>query len=524
MFNNSIRLVVIPFLCLLIVVSSFVLEKEPRTILLIISACFFSASIIFYKKIPYSNHLQLVFLALLHWTSHLNWCLILYIILIVIAAQKKPKFSYLLSFSLSYSFIYTAIRLTYLPINEYNLLVSLYDLIAFILIVFFSQYISNTELEKRQLQERNIFLTTHDPLTRLLNYEGYINSVKDLINKKKSNFVLVLLDFQDFKSVNNESISNGNEILLNISILLKTYFSNAVAISRYAGDRFALIIPQKENAVNEIIALLDPAKLGYEVTYSIAHFPKEAHSAQEIIALAEDKLFQNKRILWRKREEELFRSEKMQVVGELAAGMAHEIRNPLTTIQGFIQLSKAYSSYDIQPWFDIIMNEITRMNELTSEFLQFSKPHISNIKPESIAKCIDRVLFLTESQAISKGHNINLKNVDETILVQMDRDKVVQVLLNLIRNAIEAMREPGHIFIRAKQVNKEVVIEIEDTGTGIPENELENIFHPFFTTKENGTGLGLSICYKIVQDHGGTLSVQSVIGQGSVFIIKLPTI
>jgi signal transduction histidine kinase len=106
----------------------------------------------------------------------------------------------------------------------------------------------------------------------------------------------------------------------------------------------------------------------------------------------------------------------------------------------------------------------------------------------------------------------------------MDRDKVVQVLLNLIRNAIEAMREPGHIFIRAKQVNKEVVIEIEDTGTGIPENELENIFHPFFTTKENGTGLGLSICYKIVQDHGGTLSVQSVIGQGSVFIIKLPTI
>jgi signal transduction histidine kinase len=144
------------------------------------------------------------------------------------------------------------------------------------------------------------------------------------------------------------------------------------------------------------------------------------------------------------------------------------------------------------------------------------------MKPDSISKCIERVSFLTESQAVSRGHNVTVSNVDESVLVLMDRDKVVQVLLNLTRNAVEAMKDAGTISIRAKQINKEVVIEVEDTGIGIRASELEMIFNPFYTTKETGTGLGLSICYKIIQDHGGTLTVSSTIGQGSVFTIKLP--
>ncbi|WP_373232928.1 ATP-binding protein [Cohnella sp.] len=520
MFIQFIRLILIPAICMLIAVSSFVLDKEPDQLLLILTGCLFSASVMFYKKIPYSNLLQVLLLSLFHWSSQLNWCQLLYFILIAIATEKTKKFTNLLSISLGYSVLYTTIRLTYLPINEYNLLVSIYDFISFILIVVFLRYFFTSELEKRQLQKRNRFLTTHDPLTRLLNYEGYINSINNLISKKNP-IILVLLDFQDFKSINNESISNGNEVLMNISVLLRSYFSNAVAISRYAGDRFALVIPRTENTLNEIVKLLKRNPLGYQVTYSLAQFPEEAQSSQELIALSEDRLFQNKRILWLKNEEELFRSEKMKIVGELAAGMAHEIRNPLTTMQGFMQLSKS-QAYNIQPWFDVMMNEITRMNELTGEFLQFSKPHINNIKPESISKCMERVLFLTESQVVSQGHIIHLQSTDESILVEVDRDKMVQVLLNLVRNAIEAMKEPGHIFMLAKRIDKEVIIEIKDTGSGIPESEFANIFNPFYTTKVDGTGIGLSICYKIVQDHGGTLSVHSVIDQGSSFIVKLP--
>jgi signal transduction histidine kinase len=145
------------------------------------------------------------------------------------------------------------------------------------------------------------------------------------------------------------------------------------------------------------------------------------------------------------------------------------------------------------------------------------------MKLEPISFCLDRVKFLTESQAVSKGHSITIHNMDDSILVVMDRDKIVQVLINLVRNALEAMDEPGHIHIQVKRFDmKYTVIEIQDTGIGIPEDKLPKIFDPFYTTKEEGTGLGLSICHKIIQDHGGILTVKSIVNEGSLFTITLP--
>lgn len=524
MLSSLSRYALIPSLTAFLILSSFMLEKVTSPALLFISAIFFSFIMLFEIKSKAILYFQAVALAFFHWNSHLNWCMLLYFILIILEIRNLRNYMHTLPISFGYSLLYTTIRLTYLPWNEYNLLVSVYDLISFILIVFFMQYLLTSELEKKRLLKRNKFLTFHDPLTGLLNYDGYINAVNDLVVNKNSNFVLLLLDFQDFKSINKESISNGNEILTKISIIIPTFFSNALAISRYAGDRFALAIPTTGNAERDVQEMLDSRSLGYEVTYSMARFPEESSSSQQIIALAEDRLFQNKRVLWLKREEELFRSEKLKMVGELAAGMAHEIRNPLTTIKGFIDLSKS-QSYNIEPWVDIISNEIIRMNELTAEFLQFSKPHMSNMKPETLSGCLDRVQYLTESQAISKGHYINIHNIDDSILVVMDRDKIVQVLINLVRNALEAMDEPGHILIQAKRLDaKFTVIEIQDTGKGIAEDELPKIFDPFYTTKEEGTGLGLSICHKIIQDHGGILSVKSIVNEGTVFTITLPVI
>jgi diguanylate cyclase (GGDEF)-like protein len=518
------RYALIPLLTFFIAFSSFILEKVTNPNMLFLSAVIFSSIIMVNNKSKITFYFQTLALLLFHWSSHLNWCLMLYFILIVLESRNRRDFKKTMLNSVGYSLLYSSVRLTYMPWNEYNLLVAVYDLIGFILIVFFMQYFLTSELEKKRLQRRNKFLTFHDPLTGLLNYDGYINAVNDLVENKKSNFVLLLLDFQDFKSINKESISSGNEILTKISIIIQSYFSNSVAISRYAGDRFALAIPTIGNTVSDIQEILESRSLGYEVTYSMSMFPEESASSQQIISLAEDRLFQNKRVMWLKREEELFRIEKLKVVGELAAGMAHEIRNPLTTIKGFIDLSKS-QSYNIEPWVDIIMNEITRMNELTAEFLQFSKPHISNMKPESISGCLDRVKYLTESQAISKGHSINIRNIDDSIHVVMDRDKMVQVLINLVRNALEAMDEPGHIYIQVKEMDtKYMLIEIQDTGKGIPEDELPKIFDPFYTTKEDGTGLGLSICHKIIQDHGGILSVKSIVNEGTLFTITLPVI
>lgn len=520
MIFSRVQLVFVPFLAVFLMISSLLLGKAISPALLILFGFLFIAVILFNRKHPALCNVNFVFLGLFHWFSQLNWCSILYYILIVLTISKKSSYSQTMPIALLYTFQYTVIRLSYQPPTFYNLLVSAYDVIASLLIVVFLHYLINSELERKRLRSKNNYLTTHDPLTGLLNYEGYMNTMEDLVRDRR-NFVLVLLDIQDFKSVNHENMRNGNEILNNVSMLLNVFFSNSLAISRFAGDRFAVILPAKENIQQDIGDLLESNVLGFQVTYSITLFPEEAVEAQELISMAEDRLFQNRRKLWLKREENMFRSEKMKVVGELAAGMAHEIRNPLTTIKGFMQISRK-NNFNIQPWFDVIMSEVTRMSELTAEFLQFSKPHISNMKSDSISYYIKRLLFLTESEALYRGHKILLEDTNESLTIYVDRDKIVQVLLNLVRNAFEAMQEPGSVYIRVLQEEKSAVIEIEDTGSGIPESELAAIFHPFYTTKENGTGLGLSICQKIVQDHGGGLDVKSAPGRGSLFRLKLP--
>jgi signal transduction histidine kinase len=229
-----------------------------------------------------------------------------------------------------------------------------------------------------------------------------------------------------------------------------------------------------------------------------------------------------KRESWLKREEHMLRSEKLRVVGELASGMAHEIRNPLTTVKGFLQLSKA-DNFNIGPWYDLIMDEITRMSMLTAEFLQFSKPHAIKFKVHPIEPCIQRVISLLDSETGRLGHQIIFNSQGKSFQMLMDQDKMLQLLLNLIKNAFEAMPDQGCVDIHLySNDNQHAIIEIKDTGSGIPADELDKIFLPFYTTKESGTGLGLSICHKIVQDHEGTMEVYSETGVGTKFIITVP--
>ncbi|WP_423800739.1 two-component system sensor histidine kinase NtrB [Neobacillus sp. SAB-20_R2A] len=225
----------------------------------------------------------------------------------------------------------------------------------------------------------------------------------------------------------------------------------------------------------------------------------------------------------KKREELLYKEEKMKLIAEMAAGLAHEIRNPLTIIQGFLQHSKE-DHYNIQPWYDLIFSEVNRMNKLTVEFLQFSKPDVSQYQVYSIHDCLKRVISLTKSEAQSVGHQIVYTHTEYNpdLLVKMDFNKMVQVFVNLINNAIQSMVESGHITIRLLKVGNLAVCEVCDTGVGIEDADLKKIFNPFFTTKAEGTGLGLSICQKIVQDHGGTIEVSSTPKYGSIFTICLP--
>lgn len=512
--------VIFPLGCLLVILSSYFLGRTSSLTWMILAGALFIASIYGERRYPVLQKVQWIFLGIFHYFSELNWCNMLYYLLIMTMIQNKQRVEQTLPISLLLVLEYTAIRLSYVTIDSYTLLVSLFDLLTAIVIIFLYHTLVNSEAEKRRLREKNHFLTLHDPLTGLLNYEGYMNALQETAEKQGS-FLLILLNIQNFSGFNKELDNNWSNIIAGTGESISKHFADAYGISRYAGDRFSIILPEVAGIEERISTMQTTDLKGLQVTFSISIYPETADTLQQLITIAEERLFQAQRSKWIKNEEEIYRSERLRAVGELAAGMAHEIRNPLTAIRGFLQLSRG-QAYNIAPWYEVIMGEVIRVTDLTAEFLQFSKPQAHLMKPERLGQCLERVLSLTESDAASRGHRISLELKGQAVLVHMDRDKIVQVLINLIRNAFEAMNDPGEVHIVLVHEGDKAYTSITDTGSGIPDNALADIFNPFYTTKEEGTGLGLALCQKIAHDHHGEITVRSEVGVGSTFTLELP--
>ncbi|RFB19259.1 PAS domain S-box protein [Bacillus sp. HNG] len=221
-------------------------------------------------------------------------------------------------------------------------------------------------------------------------------------------------------------------------------------------------------------------------------------------------------------EELARRREKLSVVGELAAGIAHEIRNPLTTIKGFVQLQKEKDEPNSQI-SDIILSELDRINQIVSELLVFSKPQSKILKEFKVSDLIDYLIKLTSHEAILHNVEVRVENLAAEALLYGDKNELIQVFVNVIKNSIDAMPTGGKIRIRTWVNNDKVKIEVIDTGVGIPKERLEKIGEPFFTLKEKGMGLGLTMSNKIIQDHKGTFNIRSKVGLGTKVIITLPS-
>ncbi|MGN8646929.1 ATP-binding protein [Gracilibacillus sp. HCP3S3_G5_1] len=220
-------------------------------------------------------------------------------------------------------------------------------------------------------------------------------------------------------------------------------------------------------------------------------------------------------------EEMLIRSEKMSIAGQLAAGIAHEIRNPLTSLKGFVQLLQGgITSKD--EYYKIMMDEIDKINTITSELLFISKPMTDDKHDENINKMLHDVITLLKTQANLYDIDLVLEADDEDCIVYCDRSQIKQVFINLIKNAIEEMTDGGMIHVKVKNSGKECMIAIKDQGPGIPKHLIHKLKEPFFTTKKNGTGLGLMISNQIIDNHSGRLEIESENGEGSTFKIFLP--
>ena len=221
-------------------------------------------------------------------------------------------------------------------------------------------------------------------------------------------------------------------------------------------------------------------------------------------------------------EDLAYKSEKLAAAAQLAAGIAHEVRNPLTSIKGFLQLLEKKESN--VPYFEIIFSEITRIELVLSELLTLAKPQHTVFENVEIKGLLNQVATLIESNALLNNVVLDTELGKEDVFVFADSNQLKQVLINIMKNAIEAMQDTVHSQLHLKLgLQQEFVsIQISDNGSGISKQHMDRVGEPFFTTKESGTGLGLSVCLKIIQHHGGTLSIESEEGQGSTFEIKLP--
>jgi len=227
-------------------------------------------------------------------------------------------------------------------------------------------------------------------------------------------------------------------------------------------------------------------------------------------------------------EQAALQNDKLAMLGKIAAAIAHEIRNPLTSIRGFIQLLNPYlTEIGKQEYGRIILSEIDRANDIIYEFLNSSKPSVPMKQKVSIKMLLKDTIMLSESEAVMNGCELHQEIYDDDLTVSVDVKQVKQVLLNIVKNAMDAIHEvlnerKGRIVISAKRENGYALITIRDNGKGMERATLNRLFDPFFTTKEAGTGLGLSVSYRIISNHGGTIQVESQIGEGTAFMIYLP--
>ncbi|MEH7390836.1 PAS domain-containing protein [Bacillus sp. JJ1503] len=257
----------------------------------------------------------------------------------------------------------------------------------------------------------------------------------------------------------------------------------------------------------------------YWVDTTIIPFVDEEGNPYQYLAIRND-ITETK-----KTKEILHRQDKLAAVGQLAAGVAHEIRNPLTSMKGYTEfLQMDETNKERLEYFDIILDEIERVNHIVEDFMLLAKPKSVELKEKNLIPIMKNVLSLFELEIRNKQIHLHFECSDDTILIHCDEYRLKQVFINFIKNAIEAMPNGGKLILNTYKNNEYVRISITDSGTGIPPEQLKKIGEPFYTTKKKGNGLGLMVSFHIIESHGGKVNIESELNKGTTFTIELPVV
>jgi two-component system, NtrC family, sensor histidine kinase PilS len=228
----------------------------------------------------------------------------------------------------------------------------------------------------------------------------------------------------------------------------------------------------------------------------------------------------------RSMEESVRRKDRLAAVGRVAAGLAHEIRNPLGAMRGAIQVlqSQTAQNQTQTSLMDIVLRESDRLNNIITNFLTYASPRMNNFADVDLCEAInDSYILLQHSPDIMQNHQMEIDIPDDKVIISADSTQIKQVFWNLTRNAIQAMPNGGKLIVKLKKLlNGRVQILFKDSGEGMQPEQVEKLFEPFSNSTTGGTGLGLSIVYQIVRDHGGTINVRSLVGSGTTITVELP--
>src|SRR5579862_8897516 len=237
-----------------------------------------------------------------------------------------------------------------------------------------------------------------------------------------------------------------------------------------------------------------------------------------------EQLRETRKEIERLHQTQMSRAEHFATLGELAAGLAHEIRNPLAGIAGVVEIV----GRDLPPESPAravvkdVRIEIAQINRILTDLLQTARPHPPAIRRSNLNTTVEHAVMLARQQALSRPIEITFTKNSALPEIEHDSDQIHQVLLNLLLNAIQAIEGTGQIRVDIEARGDSAAMIVSDTGRGIPSEHLPNIFRPFYTTKGNGTGLGLSLARRIVEQHHGRIEVTSAVGKGSKFVVSLP--
>ena len=321
-----------------------------------------------------------------------------------------------------------------------------------------------------------------------------------------------------------EWYARGLTIRMGVGIALLAALSAATAVLIYQERRSWALLRELRTAIGRIAP-----------TYAVLTGSANSHSStfaleQEIRSLTNR---------WREfcdhcqrdHDMEMVQAEHLASLGELATGVAHEIRNPLAGIAGAIEIiTKDFpQDHPDREIMEDLRQEVRRIEKVLNELLAYARPKPPQFGRANLKELVARTLQLVRQQTGTKHVEFSIQISPEIPPFRMDSEQLHQVLLNLVLNGIQAIDQEGRIAIAAQlnhlgptKRNDRVEISVSDSGAGIPPEQLERIFRPFYTTKRGGTGLGLSLCRRIISQHGGTLNVESEMGKGSRFIIRLP--